>query len=568
MFKTMTNDRIISYNENENKAYNHFSINHSPMIYPYYSFGFTMVPKDGQAKEALNEVLGIIQTLLEKGFSKTELIHARANILLNLKSQLKNDVSKQTVLNQCINNFIEGKVITSRKETISAQIKMLNNIKVDDLNNLLKQLYVKNNICLSIVTGDQNCEDVLSKEYVEEALNRTDLYNEIKSEENIVIKPLLSKLPKGGSVTKKEDITRFGAEIWTLSNRAKVVYRYSSSARNVVGFWGESKGGTSVLPKSKLLVANMVPEVLNGGMGEHDKFVLKKILSNSEVFFNIGLTNINEQVTGYCTNDYFENLMQLCYMAFETPRFDQKYLNIKIREQVETYKKLKGTANVLISNQVKELLSNGNRLYIPTEEDYENLKVEDIAAVYKDRFRDASDWTFYIIGDIAKKKAQKLASKYLGSFEDINREESFVNHDEKMKDGYNKFELDVELGNVFNDNMIAVENDLEYTKENNYCLDYMTYILQKRLSNVIREQEGGTYNVAVSKGSYRTPTNLYTFTVKFKCAPENKDKLVGLARQEIRNMKLETVSNSEIEEVKTTYRKAMALTKKGFAVLV
>lgn len=35
--------------------------------------------------------------------------------------------------------------------------------------------------------------------------------------------------------------------------------------------------------------------------------------------------------------------------------------------------------------------------------------------IYKERFQDASDFTFYLVGDIEREKARELTIKYVGA---------------------------------------------------------------------------------------------------------------------------------------------------------
>ena len=39
--------------------------------------------------------------------------------------------------------------------------------------------------------------------------------------------------------------------------------------------------------------------------------------------------------------------------------------------------------------------------------------------IYKDRFHDASDFTFYLVGDIEREKTRELVAKYVGAIKEI-----------------------------------------------------------------------------------------------------------------------------------------------------
>ena len=48
--------------------------------------------------------------------------------------------------------------------------------------------------------------------------------------------------------------------------------------------------------------------------------------------------------------------------------------------------------------------------------------------IYKERFQDASDFTFYLVGDIEREKARELTIKYVGAVSSVFRKEKAVEH--------------------------------------------------------------------------------------------------------------------------------------------
>ena len=87
-------------------------------------------------------------------------------------------------------------------------------------------------------------------------------------------------------------------------------------------------------------------------------------------------------------------------------------------------------------------------------------------------------------------------------------------------------------------------SDLEATQ-----LDQVAKVLEIRLREILREDQGGVYGVGVGANIAREPINSYTVTVSFGCAPENVDKLINLVLDEVKNMKANGGSAVNVEKV-------------------
>ena len=79
----------------------------------------------------------------------------------------------------------------------------------------------------------------------------------------------------------------------------------------------------------------------------------------------------------------------------------------------------------------------------------------------------------------------------------------------------------------------------DYNPENRVKLDALKEALQIRLIQRLREDESGVYSPAVRVNMGKLPESRYSFLITFGCAPENADKLVASALDEV--AKLRTV---------------------------
>ena len=71
----------------------------------------------------------------------------------------------------------------------------------------------------------------------------------------------------------------------------------------------------------------------------------------------------------------------------------------------------------------------------------DQIDYDRILEMYKDRYKDASDFTFFLVGNVDLATMKPLIAKYLGGLPSINRKETFKDNKMDIRKG--------EIKNVF-----------------------------------------------------------------------------------------------------------------------
>ena len=96
---------------------------------------------------------------------------------------------------------------------------------------------------------------------------------------------------------------------------------------------------------------------------------------------------------------------------------------------------------------------------------------------------------------------------------------------------------------------------LPYTPERKAALDAISYILDIRYVNSLREDEGGTYGAHSSVSFNRRPEERVSLQVSFDCRPSVCDKLRDLAIQGIRDLAENGPTEEEVTNAVLNLRK-------------
>src|SRR6185436_12832731 len=97
---------------------------------------------------------------------------------------------------------------------------------------------------------------------------------------------------------------------------------------------------------------------------------------------------------------------------------------------------------------------------------------------------------------------------------------------------------------------LVFSGPFEYDQTHRVNLRAMTEILQTRLSETIREELGGTYNIGASPSYQKLPNSEYAITVQFGCDPQRTDDLIKRVLQEIERFKTNGPTEKQVNDEK------------------
>ena len=71
----------------------------------------------------------------------------------------------------------------------------------------------------------------------------------------------------------------------------------------------------------------------------------------------------------------------------------------------------------------------------------DKIDYDKLMEMYKDRYKDASDFTFYLVGNVNLEQMKPMIAKYLGALPSINRKETFKDNKMYIRKGDYKNEF-------------------------------------------------------------------------------------------------------------------------------
>ncbi len=385
--------------------------------------------------------------------------------------------------------------------------------------------------------------------------------------DRVLDQPLLAEMPRAGEIVAESTLEELKLTEWTLSNGVRVMLRPTDFQNDQVILAGYSPGGHSLAADADHASALFATTVLGeGGLGDFDQIELGKALAGKVAMVRPYIEELEEGITGFASPEDLETLFQLLYLTFTQPRRDPSAFQSFIQRASAMIANRSANPDVVFGDKFAEVVSQGHRRRRPlSPELLAEVDLDRGLAVYRDRFADAGDFTFILVGNLDLEKIRPLVETYLGGLPTTGREESW--RDVGVDTPAEVIEFEVREGLEPKSRVsLLYSGEAEFSRDQLHALTTFARVLNNRLREVLREDLGGTYGVSVSATLSQKPRQRYSLSISFGCAPEKAEMLkqrVFTEIAQVRDHGLDPKYLQKVEEAQVRSRET-SLRQNGF----
>ncbi|WP_128546581.1 M16 family metallopeptidase [Larkinella soli] len=570
LFNSMLGNRISELTQQSDPPFLVGFSNYGSFLGDQDAYTSYVVAKDGNVERAVTAILNENARVDRFGFTETELDRAKKQYQKSIERAYRerDKTRSANYVNEYVDYFLHGDIPVGISFYNDFLKKYLDNITVGDLNTLGKQFITTENRAVVIMAPEKDKDKLPSEQQVLGLINNSakDLSAYV---DKTLDQPLLPTLPVGSPVVSEKEIRDIDVTEWTLRNGIRVVLKPTSFKNDQIIFSATSPGGTSLYEDKDFESARFASTLVQlGGVGEYSQIQLGKYLTGKTVSVSPYISETTEGISGSTTPDDLETALQLVYAFFTSPRRDPEVIkgffsNQKsfLQNQLAT-----PTPQKIFQDTVQSVLGAYNYRRLPlTPERLDKVDVDRAFAIYRDRFADAGDFTFFFVGNFREKDLKPLIEKYLGGLPTKNRKEDY--RDLGIRTPAGKITRAVYKGIEPKSTVqLVFSGDFVWTPENATQVDALTEVLEIKLTETLREEESGVYGVGVNGAYAKIPAQRYTIRIGFSCAPENVEKLVARTLAEIEKIKTTGPDPKDIDKFKAETRREteLRLKENGF----
>lgn len=552
-FNSMVGSRISEMIQKGDAPFLNASIGYGGMARGYSSYTLSATAKPNQEKEALEAVIRENERIIQHGFTQSELDRVKTNTLVGLRSALKgaDKINNEQYIKDMQANFLEKAGMVTIQDYVAAAEKIIPLITAEEVAAQVKKWWTPDNRSIVIMGPSEGVTHLTEKE-ARDIIAATEGKAVEAYKDNVVSGSLIAEDLTGSKIVAVKELPQFNAEEWTLANGAKVIYRKADFEKDNVALSAYSAGGSSLYEDLDLLAAASEVGGFVGayGLGDYDAIALRKVLTGKKAGCSVAIGSLYETVSGSATPQDFETMMQLLYLRFQKPRFDSQAHDVIIERNRIRVKQMEGQPQKMMQDSISMIAANYNpRVMLYNDAYLDKLTLDKMEKVYRDRISDASDFTFFIVGNVDKEVVKPMVEKYIGSIPSLNRNEKWI--DRKVRGPKGKVEkvLYFPLENPKSTVLLAFNKEMKYDLKDAYCISILSNILTNRYTKSIREEQGGTYGVGVSGSVSREPVTSYSMEMNFDCDPDKAATLKPLLYVEVEKVMKEGVTTEELDKV-------------------
>ena len=559
LFSQMLNDRLDEIRQKPDAPFIGAGGGKSTFIGDRDAFTLTAYVPDGGVLRGLDAVLAEAVRVQKHGFTASELSRAKQNLLRSYERTYAERDKRQSaaLVGELVRNFLEQEAIPGIEYEYPLAQRLVPGITLADVNRLASDWLSDKNRVITVNAPEKAGVTVPTPAQLLAVFDSVANRQLAAYDDGNASRPLVSRAPKAATIVTTSKIPEIGVTNWTLSNGVRVILKPTDFKADEVIILGTSPGGASILSPTEFPRAREATTlVTEGGVGDFSQIDLQKALAGKAASAAPSIGELTEQMFGRGSPKDLETVFQLMYLYFTAPRADSTaVVALKQRFRAAIANRGASPDQVFEDTLSVTLASHHPRAAPVSVATIDSLDLGASMRFYRDRFADASDFTFVIVGNFTVDSIRPLVLTWLGGLPATQRKETWKDIGVHLPTGV--VTRDVKRGTEPKARTVIVFNGpFEWTRQNRYALASLVEVLRMRFRDVLREELGGTYDVSVSQSSERDPRQEYQVTVDFGSSPERADTLRAAVFREIERIKRDGPTAEEIEKVREMQRRS------------
>ncbi len=503
----------------------------------------TVTFKEGDAVNAFAAFMTEIEKMKRFGFTEGEVQRAKDNIISSYERRVEAAPTRKNAefVYPLLYNFYKNEpYMEPETELQLAKMVCEQGINAAALNQVAAQLITDENMVI-LYNGPE--KEGLVNPTEQEILGVLAGVKEAEIAANVeesVNEPFISNELKGAKV-KKEAETVYGATEWNLKNGVKVVVLPTQHKKDQVLFDIRMDGGKTLIATEDMpsFEENIwALFVNNSGISKFSSTQVTKMLAGKNLSVTPYIGGATHGVSGQSTPKDLETALQLVYLYFADPRFDEDEYQTGIQQIKAVLPNFAKNPDFIFSTKLQQILyGNSPRIIELNDETLAKANLATIEKVYRELFKDAAGATLTITGNVDLATLKPMVEKYIGSIAK-GKKAAGVNDANVMQfakgDVNELVELTMETPKSTVVQVYSAYMPVDTKTE--VALSIANYVLDMIYTKTIREDEGGTYGVGTAMIGQRQPVERVLIQVQFDTNPEAADKLRGLATKGLKEL--------------------------------
>ncbi|MBE8715298.1 M16 family metallopeptidase [Sphingobacterium hungaricum] len=550
-YNQMINARLRDISQSANPPFLQAGVSISEFIGGLDNLSIYFVSKPGLFEEGFKATVKEVERVDQFGFTATEFQRAVASMAKNNEtSYIERDKKKSdSYVSSYLDNFLNDGASLSNEDRYQITKQLLPTLTLSEVDAIGKLYYEDINRDVIIMGPDKEKETLPTEALVNTWFADLKAEKLTAYEDNVSELPLLAKTPVKGTIKSEKAIAGIDAKEIVLSNGIKVILKPTTFKNDQILISAFSPGGTSLYPDADYFSASNASSLVNGsGLGQLNNTELRKYMTGKNVNVSPYIRERSEGLSGSSDKEGLKLAFEMIYGYFTEPRIEDDIFQSTIQKALSSLENRDSDPNFVFSEAIQKSLYNNNIRRTPISKDQVGQINKDRAlAIYKDRFADASDFTFTFVGSFTEDEIKPYLEEYLASLPNLGRNEQ--SKDLGLYEPAKGFEKVVHKGKEAKANVrLSYYGDYKYSEMENLNLDALEGVLNIKLIERLREDESGVYGVGAGASYSKFPKNRYSFGIGYGTGVDKYESLLASALDEVNKIKKDGPTQVDLDK--------------------
>lgn len=565
-YSRMLNNRLSELRQVANPPFLSASVGVGSFIGGLDSYFASLTAKPNELESGFKALVRELERVQKYGFTQTEFDRIISVMNKNNEtSYIERDKKKSDeYVQRYLNYFLEEYIPIGNEDEYQLTKALLPTLTLKEVEAIGKQYYLDVNRDILIMAPEKDKNSLPNEQKVNEWFTSVEKENIAPYEDKVSTLPLLANQPKKGSIVSEKKLTQVDAKELTLSNGIKVILKPTNFKNDQILINGSSSGGTSLYGDHDYFSANFASSLVNSsGLGQLNNIELRKYLTGKNLSVSSYIGERNERISGYSDKEGLKTTFEMIYGYFTEPRIDEDVFQSVMARNIASIANRDENPQFVFGKERQKTLYNGNIRRMPMNEaDFKKVSKERALQIYKERFADASDFTFVIVGSFTEAELKPYLEQYLAALPNLKRKENAKDLGiYEPKQGVEKI---VQKGKDEGKAMVVLSyyGDYKYKPSDNLNMKALESVLTIKLLERLREEEGGVYGTGARASYSKYPKGRFSFFIGFGTSTEKYKSLIASALDEVAKVKKNGPSQTDLDKFKIEVKRKLELEMK------
>ncbi len=544
---------------------------------PMQSFVLRGTTKTGREAETLSTWYTEVKRAIDFGFTDQELQHAKAEYIMQLNARARNAASTTNTeyARRCVRNFLQDEPLVTTATETDSLLAATARIWTAETDQWLRQMTdpTGHNVVILAYRPQSNKVPVLKPKTLIRAFNAVNDADLTPYTPKSISGPLLTREPVRGSIIKCDSMPELDCRIYTLSNGVRVMAKKTNFKPGQFIMRGISPGGlsqkyTTELAPTMLLIDDIIATYQYGNFSATD---LRRLTADKDMKVGVSIKNTHELVDMISSPVNMDDAFRLLILKMTDARPDTAAYAVYAAATADRLAQQYTSPVQIMGDSIHRNVYSHHPLGVKgTPATVAAACLDSALSIYRDRFADCSDFSFYAVGDFEWDKLTDLMERYLASLPTNGRIEKPRDIGYRYAQGVNTIHFTASMQTHQAIVYTFLTGHTSYDIKNHIVASAAGQILKRRLLDDLREKRGWTYSIqghcGINPDMNGSDAPAFIWPTYIKVAPEHAKATESAITEAFRTLASQAPTSDEWNKVKEYMLKnnSEAITDNGF----